>query len=71
MDDPPSKENVLDMLLKSFNRVYNGNRAPFGLYMHAGWFFAPNTWHYDGYKDFVKVKIFHSSFELVTYHKND
>jgi len=54
MDEPPSKQNVYDMLLKSFNRVYNGNRAPFGLYMHAGWFYAPNTWHYDGYKDFVK-----------------
>ena len=49
MDEPPAKQNVFDMLKKSFDRVYNGNRAPFGLYMHAAWFFAPNTWHYDGY----------------------
>jgi hypothetical protein len=55
MDEPPTSQNVYDMLLKSFNRVYNGNRAPFGLYMHAGWFYAPNTWHYDGYKQFVEV----------------
>ena len=57
MDEPPAKQNVFDMLKKSFDRVYNGNRAPFGLYMHAAWFFAPNTWHYDGYKDFIEVRI--------------
>ena len=53
MDEPPTAQNVVDMLTKSFNRVYNGNRAPFGLYMHAGWFLQ--AWHYEGYKTFVQV----------------
>ena len=51
------------MLMRNFNRVYrgeedelgvfrDGTRAPWGLYMHAAWFFG-QPWHYDGYKMFV------------------
>jgi hypothetical protein len=57
------------MLMKNFIRIYEGetdsdgqfmmgNRAPWGLYMHAGWFFGGedgNGWHYEGYKKFIKV----------------
>lgn len=25
----------------NFNRHYNGNRSPFGLYAHSTWFFLP------------------------------
>lgn len=53
MDDPPTSDHVYEMLMKNFNRVYGGNRAPFGLYMHAAWFFGTNVWHYEGYKKFV------------------
>jgi hypothetical protein len=29
------------MLKRNFDRAYNGNtRAPFGLYVHAAWFFG-------------------------------
>lgn len=31
-----------------------GNRAPWGLYMHAAWFFG-QPWHFEGYKMFVQV----------------
>ena len=35
-----------------------GNRAPWGLYMHAAWFFG-QPWHFEGYKMFIQVtKIF-------------
>ena len=44
-------EHVYQMLMKNFNRVYvgeedelgffvDGSRAPWGLYMHAAWFFG-------------------------------
>eukprot|EP00092_Neocalanus_flemingeri_P029883 GFUD01032448.1.p1 GENE.GFUD01032448.1~~GFUD01032448.1.p1 ORF type:complete len:465 (+),score=61.54 GFUD01032448.1:24-1397(+) len=59
-----TKEHVYSMLMKNFNRTYNGdtdefgqfmpgNKAPWGLYMHAAWFFGEQAWHYDGYKMFL------------------
>ena len=42
------------MLMRNFERVYNGNRAPWGLYMHAAWFFG-SPWHFEGYSMFLKV----------------
>ncbi len=34
-------EDVYLMLKRNFDRSYNGNtRAPFGLYVHAAWFFG-------------------------------
>ena len=62
-------EHVYNMLMKNFRRVYIGeeddfgnfivgNKAPWGLYMHAAWFFG-NDWHYEGYKMFIQVRLFH------------
>ena len=62
-EDP---DQVYDMLMKNFKRVYEGdldfdgepvpgNRAPWGLYMHAAWFFGDYGWHYTGYKKFIAV----------------
>jgi len=59
-EDP---DQVYDMLMKNFQRVYHGemddfdtfqpgNRAPWGLYMHAAWFFG-QPWHFLGYKRFI------------------
>merc|ERR1719420_1833294 len=64
MNQPETAETVYEMLMKNFNRVYkgemtswgeyqNGTRAPWGLYMHAAWFFGENKWHYDGYRKFL------------------
>jgi len=64
MNQPETAETVYEMLMKNFNRVYkgemtswgeyqNGTRAPWGLYMHAAWFFGENRWHYDGYRMFL------------------
>ena len=45
--------DVYNMLKKNFERAYNGQtRAPFGLYMHAAWFFGYD-FHYEGYKMFI------------------
>ena len=60
-------EHVYDMLMKNFERVYSGeeddfgdfqpsNRPPWGLYMHAAWFFGDYSWHFEGYKMFLEVK---------------
>lgn len=40
---PGTEDEVYDNLLKNFNRHYQANRAPFGLYFHSAWF---NTAHY-------------------------
>ncbi|OWF56511.1 hypothetical protein KP79_PYT25523 [Mizuhopecten yessoensis] len=29
--------------MDNFKRYYHGNRAPFGIHMHMGWFFQPFT----------------------------
>ena len=61
--EDPTAEHVYNMLMRNFNRVYRGeedelgnfiegSRAPWGLYMHAAWFFG-QPWHYDGYKMFI------------------
>ena len=43
------------MLLKNFEWSYNGNtRAPIGIYIHSAWFVRENSWHYEGYKMFLK-----------------
>lgn len=45
---------VKDMLMRNFERSYNGKtRAPFGLYVHAAWFFG-QEFRYQGYKLFLE-----------------
>ena len=40
---PDDENGVFDMIMKNFNRHYQSNRAPFGLYYHSAWF---NTDHH-------------------------
>lgn len=61
-DDP---NQVYRLLQKNFKRIYEGekndftgdfvagSRAPWGLYMHAAWFFG-RDWHFQGYKMFIE-----------------
>merc|ERR1711872_1150847 len=62
--DDFTKEHVFQMLMKNWERVYHGEeddfgdwydstRAPWGLYMHAAWFFGDYYWHYEGYRMFL------------------
>lgn len=52
-DNEDNPDVVFDMLMKNFERAYNGNtRAPIGFYMHAAWFLSQAA-HYEGYKRFV------------------
>jgi len=60
------EKQVYDMLKRNFLRVYEGeedeegnmikgNRAPWGLYMHAAWFYgSENQWHFNGYRRFLE-----------------
>jgi peptidoglycan/xylan/chitin deacetylase (PgdA/CDA1 family) len=44
-----------DLLMDNFKRSYNGNRAPFGLYVHAAWFIqGTHSGHWDGYLQFIR-----------------
>jgi len=46
-------EDYYQMLKKNFDRSYNGNtRAPFGLYVHAAWFFGQD-YRFAGYQKFL------------------
>jgi len=48
-----TSDEVYKMLRRNFDRSYNGaTRAPFGLYVHAAWFFGYD-WRYQGYKNFL------------------
>ena len=49
--NPSDEDGVHEMLMKNFNRHYNSNRAPFGLYYHSAWF---NTDHHKrGFLKFI------------------
>ena len=48
-----NSEDVYNMLKKNFDTAYHGlTRAPFGLYVHAAWFFGYD-YRYEGYKKFL------------------
>ena len=54
------KNIILRLTMRASQRLFleEGNRAPWGLYMHAAWFFG-QPWHFEGYKMFIQVtKIF-------------
>lgn len=42
------------LLMDNFKLGYGGNRAPFGLYVHAAWFMNAEAGHFDGYLRFLK-----------------
>lgn len=46
-------DGVYEFLLKNFEQRYNGNRAPFGFYVHASWFFR-NEAYFQGYLKFIE-----------------
>jgi len=35
---PQTQKEMYDLLIRNFNDQYNGNRAPFGVFVHAGYF---------------------------------
>ncbi|OWF54209.1 uncharacterized protein LOC110445427 [Mizuhopecten yessoensis] len=39
---PPNEETAFKFLWNNFNTYYSGNRAPFGMNMHASWFYYPD-----------------------------
>lgn len=45
-------EAVLAWMIENFERSYKGNRAPFGVYMHAGWFWRGDS-HLAAYGKYV------------------
>ncbi|TRY78789.1 hypothetical protein TCAL_11804 [Tigriopus californicus] len=50
-------KQIADMIIKNFDIAYNGNtRAPFGLYVHAAWFFG-QPFHFEGYLQAVEYML--------------
>ena len=77
--DDFTKEHVFDMLMKNWERVYHGEeddfgdwydstRAPWGLYMHAAWFFGDYYWHYEGYRMFLDVRLRGLTNNIITFY---
>jgi len=51
-----SADDVMTLLTNNFLAHYNGNRAPFGVYMHATWtnqWFVSEPWHSQVVSDFI------------------
>ncbi|XP_062611465.1 uncharacterized protein LOC134273290 [Saccostrea cucullata] len=48
---PKTEEEAYQYLFKNFKSSYEGNRAPFGLHMHAGWFYT--QFHLDAMDRFI------------------
>ena len=36
---PQTEQEWVDFFMDNFNKHYNGNRAPFGIYSHSAWFY--------------------------------
>ncbi|XP_034651371.1 uncharacterized protein LOC117890550 [Drosophila subobscura] len=50
---PEDKVDALfDWMLENFNRHYEGNRAPFGMYLHAAWFSRGRN-YFAAFKKFI------------------
>jgi len=49
--NPADAEGVYLMIMQNFQRHYNTNRAPFGLYYHPAWFTTPH--HKEGFELFL------------------
>ena len=41
--NPKDEQGVYDMLKTNFNRHYNSNRAPFGMFFHSRWFLTEHN----------------------------
>merc|ERR1712142_1008995 len=50
--DNGTKQSAYDLLLNNFLRHYLTNRAPFPMFMHAGWFTA-NPYRWEALNDFI------------------
>lgn len=49
---PNDLNNLTNWFIDNFNVQYQGNRAPFGFFVHNA-YFQTNTVHYDAYIKFV------------------
>ena len=61
-------EEFMELLTNNFLAHYNGNRAPFGLYMHAGesqWF-GSDLWHSELISDFIGWALEHTNVWFVS-----
>jgi len=46
-----TSDTVFNFLKDNFKEHYEGNRSPFGLFMHSAWFAYPG--HFEGYEKFL------------------
>uniref|UniRef100_T1JFB8 Chitin-binding type-2 domain-containing protein n=1 Tax=Strigamia maritima TaxID=126957 RepID=T1JFB8_STRMM len=60
----PKAEGVYSMMVKNFERHYNTNRAPFGLFYHAGWFATPHN--REGFEAFLNQLVTMDDVYIIT-----
>ncbi|KAF2900103.1 hypothetical protein ILUMI_06084 [Ignelater luminosus] len=61
---PQDKEGLVEFMVRNFKQHYEGNRAPFGFYVHAAWF-ARNPVYFEAYLEFIDYLQKHQDVYLV------
>lgn len=49
---PVEEDDIYEWMVSNFERIYQSNRAPFGVHMHAAWF-AREEKNFNAYKRFL------------------
>lgn len=49
---PSNVNDLLEFMIGNFNRSYHTNKAPFGFYVHAAWFYTSPI-HFETYVKFI------------------
>ena len=64
---PQNQQQVYDLLVSNFDRHYNSNRAPFGIYLHAAWFFDTGKKRLEGLIQFLDYAATFQDVYIVTH----
>jgi hypothetical protein len=50
---PEEEDDIVEWMTNNFHRIYDSNRAPFGVYIHTAWFLKGEN-HFGAYKRFIE-----------------
>jgi peptidoglycan/xylan/chitin deacetylase (PgdA/CDA1 family) len=65
MDPPTLLEDAFTIYSREFDRLYHGNRAPLGIYLHAAWLLQ-GSHHVNGMNEFIRYALGHEHVWFVT-----
>ncbi len=64
MDPPGTRDSLLNLFSHNFDQRHQGNRAPLGIFLHAGWLSNPQ--HVQAVNDFIQYANTHNDVWFVT-----